>query len=122
MKLRVLYFGILRERLGRREESRDAREGTTVGELLSDLAQSDGLFSLGAGSIRVAVNREYVESSHVLADEDEVALIPPVAGGVAHSSEIRGGAVPEEIAVPPDHNGGDVFGMLVARRRSRRCS
>jgi MoaE-MoaD fusion protein len=79
----MLYFGIVRERLGRREETRDVPDGTTVGQLLSALEQSDGLFSLGAGSIRVAVNREYVEVTRALGDGDEVALIPPVAGGVA---------------------------------------
>ena len=40
------------------------------------------LFSLGAGVLRVAVNREYVDGQHELHDGDEVAVIPPVAGGV----------------------------------------
>lgn len=83
MKLRLLYFGIVRERLGRREELRDCREGTTVGELLASLAGSDGILALGAASLRIAVNREYVHDAHVLHDDDEVAVIPPVAGGVA---------------------------------------
>jgi molybdopterin converting factor subunit 1 len=81
MKLQLLYFGIVRERLGLREESRDIESGATVGDLLAELAESHGIFALGAGSIRIAVNREYVEKDHVLADGDEVAVIPPVAGG-----------------------------------------
>jgi molybdopterin converting factor subunit 1 len=81
MKLQLLYFGIVRERLGLREESREIASGATVGELLDELAESHGIFALGAGSIRIAVNREYVEKDHVLADGDEVAVIPPVAGG-----------------------------------------
>lgn len=81
MKLRVLYFGIVRERLKRREESRELPPGATVGAFLEDLSKTDGIFALGAGSIRVAVNREYVEKDHVLCDGDEVAIIPPVAGG-----------------------------------------
>ena len=83
MKLRLLYFGIVRERLGRREESRDFAAVSTVGELLAELARSDDILALGAGSLRIAVNREYVSDSHVLADGDEVAVIPPVAGGHA---------------------------------------
>ena len=39
-----------------------------------------GLFE-GAGRLVVAVNGEYVPMDHVLADGDEVALIPPVSGG-----------------------------------------
>ncbi len=81
MKLRLRYFGIVRERLGRREETRSCAEGVTVGELVADLARSDDILALGAGSLRIAVNREYVGDEHVLADGDEVAVIPPVAGG-----------------------------------------
>jgi len=81
VKLQLLYFGIVRERLGRRDESREIGSGATVGDLLAELAESHGIFALGAGSIRIAVNREYVEKDHVLADGDEVAVIPPVAGG-----------------------------------------
>ncbi len=81
MKLRLLYFGIVREKLGRRDELRECADAITVGELLAELAGSHGIFALGAGSLRVAVNREYVDNTHVLADNDEVAVIPPVAGG-----------------------------------------
>ena len=81
MKLHLLYFGIVRERLGRREESRECADGATVGELLAELSGTHGIFALGAGVLRVAVNREYVDNDRVLADNDEVAVIPPVAGG-----------------------------------------
>lgn len=81
VKVRLLYFGIVREKLGRREEARSCADGATVAELLADLAGSHGIFALGAGVLRVAVNREYVDDTHVLRDDDEVAVIPPVAGG-----------------------------------------
>jgi len=81
LKLRLLYFGIVREKLGRREEVRECKSGATVEELLVELAASHDIFALGAGSLRIAVNREYVFNDHVLADDDEVAVIPPVAGG-----------------------------------------
>jgi molybdopterin converting factor subunit 1 len=83
VKLRLLYFGIVRERLGKREETRDVAERSTVGELLAELGRTEEIFALGAGSLRIAVNREYVDNGHVLADGDEVAVIPPVAGGRA---------------------------------------
>jgi len=81
MILRVLYFGILRERLGRKGEDVECSDGASVGELLSLLAERYSLFALGAGSIRVAVNREYVSNDYRLKAGDEVAVIPPVAGG-----------------------------------------
>jgi MoaE-MoaD fusion protein len=101
MKLQLLYFGIVRERLGRREESRELPGGATVGDLLDELASSHGIFTLGAGSIRIAVNREYVEKDHVLADGDEVAVIPPVAGG--SSPPVAAASLPRDVAAssPP---------------------
>ena len=87
MKLRVLYFGIVRERLGRRQETREIAGGSTVGDFLGELARTDDILALGAGSLRIAVNREYVGDTHVLADGDEVAVIPPVAGGVGDGKE-----------------------------------
>lgn len=55
--------------------------GLTVPQLLSALQeQFPGLAGL-APSLAVAVNREYAEPGCVLADGDEVALIPPVSGG-----------------------------------------
>jgi molybdopterin converting factor subunit 1 len=80
--LNLLYFGLVREKLGRREEVREAPAGLTVGGLFDELAAAHGLFALGAGVLRVAVNREYVGADHELHDGDEVAVIPPVAGGV----------------------------------------
>lgn len=85
MTVRVLYFGILRERLGRKSEDVECSEGASVGELLSALAERHSLFALGAGSLRVAVNREYVANDHRLQAGDEVAIIPPVAGGTGEN-------------------------------------
>ncbi|MFT4571597.1 MAG: molybdopterin converting factor subunit 1 [Hyphomicrobiaceae bacterium] len=82
MQLRVLYFGIVRERIGTREEAIELGDGSDVAALLAELASRHDVFSLGAGSLRVAVNQDYVDVAHPLADGDEVAIIPPVAGGV----------------------------------------
>ena len=81
MKLRVLYFGIVREKLGKSEETIDARDGLTAGDFLTEMA--DRYPDLGEGVIRlrVACNSEYVDSDAVLSDEDEIAIIPPVSGG-----------------------------------------
>jgi molybdopterin converting factor subunit 1 len=85
MTVRLLYFGIVRERLSRSGEDVELPEGATVGSLLEELAARYDIFRLGAGSIRVAVNRDYVDSSHELSANDEVAVIPPVAGGIGRT-------------------------------------
>jgi molybdopterin converting factor subunit 1 len=82
MVLKLLYFGLVREKLGRGGETCEVADGLTVGGLLEGLSGTSGLFALGAGVLRVAVNREYVDAHYLLREGDEVAIIPPVAGGV----------------------------------------
>ena len=82
MKINVLYFGIVRERLGRPGEVVELGAGATVDDLLSELSARHEDIAAGAGSVRVAVNQEYADGSAVLRDEDEAAIIPPVSGGI----------------------------------------
>ena len=82
MKINVLYFGIVRERIGRSGETVELGEGTTVDGLLAELSARYENIAAGAGSVRVAVNREYMDGSSPLSDGDEAAIIPPVSGGI----------------------------------------
>ncbi|HVM96822.1 MAG TPA: molybdopterin converting factor subunit 1 [Candidatus Acidoferrales bacterium] len=81
MTIRVLFFASLRERLRRSEDRCSLAEGATVDDLWEVLCQQYPQLIPLARSIRFAVNREYVKASQALADNDEVALIPPVSGG-----------------------------------------
>lgn len=81
ISIRVLYFGIVRERLGLHDEQLQLAADSTVAELLAELSHKRGLNEAGVASLRVAVNREYVDNGHKLADGDEAAIIPPVSGG-----------------------------------------
>lgn len=79
MIVRVLFFAYLRERCGVREVAFEVPEGATVAELWRRLvARFDGL---PEDPPRFAVNRVYVDKTHPLHDNDELALIPPVSGG-----------------------------------------
>jgi MoaE-MoaD fusion protein len=74
MRVTVRLFAGLRERVGRsRLELEDVALIDDVWPALDLGAEPPGLL--------YAVNREYVERGHALADGDEVALIPPVSGG-----------------------------------------
>ena len=81
MRVRVLYFGIVRERLATSEESLTLAEGACVRDLLAVLQERHQGLAEGVASIRVAVNNEYVDSDQALSDNDEVAVNPPVSGG-----------------------------------------
>jgi len=79
VKLRVLFFAYLRERCGREAEV-DAPAGASVGDVWALLRVRYPM--LDDVSIRFAVNRVYVDKAHRLQDNDELALIPPVSGGI----------------------------------------
>jgi molybdopterin converting factor small subunit len=60
----------------------DVAEGLSVAELLAvHRGWGKGAASLW-DSLAVAVNQEYARPGDVLKDGDEVALLPPVSGGV----------------------------------------
>jgi molybdopterin synthase catalytic subunit len=81
MRVRVLYFAVFRERLRRDEEEIDLPIGTTVGGAIDALAAQHEVIGKLRGRFRVAVNQDFADDGHVLTDGDEIALIPPVAGG-----------------------------------------
>jgi molybdopterin converting factor subunit 1 len=81
MTVRVLYFASFREAAGRDEEARQLPEGARVRDLWVELARVLPLFGRFPSMPPAAVNREYAEGDRALADGDEVAFLPPVAGG-----------------------------------------
>lgn len=81
MRVRVLYFAVFRERVRKDDEEIDLPAGTTVSGALDALCAQHEPIARLRGRFRVAVNQEFAQDSHVLGDGDELALIPPVAGG-----------------------------------------
>jgi len=81
MTVRLRFFASLRERLKASAAERTLSDGATVADLWAVLCRERPDLETLSRSITFAVNREYVEREHVLADGDEVALIPPVSGG-----------------------------------------
>src|SRR5687768_3030166 len=80
-KLSVLYFAAARERAGAAAETVDLPTPATAGALLEALSARHPALAPLLPHLRVAVNRELAPLDAPLADGDEVALIPPVAGG-----------------------------------------
>ena len=78
VRVRLRFFAGLREQMGARGE-REVGTGTTVGALWRSVVAERP--ELDAIPVRFAVNQTYVEPSHRLAEDDEVAVFPPVSGG-----------------------------------------
>ena len=83
MKIRILYFALLRDALGRAQEELEVPEDvTTVAGLREWLRGEPYATALGnARRVRAAVNQEMAEPDDAVKAGDEVAFFPPVTGG-----------------------------------------
>jgi MoaE-MoaD fusion protein len=81
MKIRVLYFAVFREKLGRDDDVLELAGGARVSDAIAALAARHQPIAALRGRFRVAVNQDFADDDRALADDDELALIPPVAGG-----------------------------------------
>lgn len=80
MRVRTLLFATYRDVAGTDQIEVDLPTGSTAGDLVERLRARPGLERLPAEPA-LAVNQEYAPLSTQLSDGDEVALLPPVAGG-----------------------------------------
>ena len=82
VRIRLLSFGPWRALLAEGGEWRDLSTRSSVADLLHSL-EVEGRFQADAlRSAAVAVNQEYAGRTHTLSDGDEVAILPPVSGGM----------------------------------------
>jgi molybdopterin synthase catalytic subunit len=81
MHIRVLYFAILREKLRRDEESLELPGAPTIGDALAAIAARNPEIAALLPQVQTAVNRSMAPAAQPLRDGDELALLPPVAGG-----------------------------------------
>lgn len=81
MKIHVLFFAQLKDRLGTGEREIKVEEGVTAGELAQQFMRKMVLENSESLPIRYAVNEAFVSGDEPLKDQDRLALIPPVAGG-----------------------------------------
>jgi len=84
MQITVKLFAILRDQAGVSELYLELCEGATIDQARTVLVEKLPAISqwLHAGRIAYAVNRSYAKPETVLQDGDELALIPPVSGGL----------------------------------------
>ncbi len=83
MQVTVKCFAWAREVTGADEIKLEVPEGGTVKELRASLGEKFPAFAERMESIAVSVNQEFAGDSHGVSVGDELALIPPISGGVA---------------------------------------
>jgi MoaE-MoaD fusion protein len=82
VRITVLYFAVFRERIGKAEDTLELPDDATVGSAVAMLAVRHPAIAQLAGRFRAAVNQDFADLARMLADGDELVLIPPVAGGI----------------------------------------
>jgi len=83
MRARVLFFGMLKDMVGRSAEDADFPDGADLGTVFETYARRYPQLGSMAQSIVMARNQEFAELSTSIAEGDEVAFLPPVSGGAA---------------------------------------
>ena len=85
LKVRILYFASIREKLGRDSEELDLPAGVaSIAALRTHLRARGGAWAdaLAEGKLlRAAVNQDMAQPAAAIKAGDEVAFFPPVTGG-----------------------------------------
>jgi MoaE-MoaD fusion protein len=85
MRVRVLFFGMLKDLACTSSDTPELSEDATVADLLEHYEARIPRLKDSLSSLAVAVNQEYAAGATRLKSDDEVALLPPVSGGSGES-------------------------------------
>ena len=95
MRVRVLFFGLLKDLAGKSSDSIELREDASVRDVLEYYAAQSPRLKESLAALAVAVNQQYAGPETALRADDEVALLPPVSGGTAGGTlRLRSGQAP----------------------------
>jgi molybdopterin converting factor subunit 1 len=81
MRVRLLFFAVLRDITGTSEYELELPEGTRATDLWNRLRHQHGELAAYQRPPMTAINETYADADQLLHDGDQVAFIPPVAGG-----------------------------------------
>lgn len=82
MRVRVLFFGVLKDLVGKPVDEIDLPDGASVRDVLARYESLIPRLRDSLPSLALAVNQQYSAPDTKLKAHDEVALLPPVSGGL----------------------------------------
>jgi molybdopterin converting factor subunit 1 len=116
VRIRILFFGVIRDIAGLREDSLEVPPGGRLEFVFEHYAARFPRLREMAGSVVLALNQEFSAPVTPLSEGDEVAFLPPVSGGSgAYTHEIADAATGNFFALTRD----PVDGAALARRLLR---
>ena len=81
MRVRVIFFGMLKDAAGKSSETIDLPANSSLRDLLAQFEARIPKLKEMLPSLAVAINQQYAGPDAKLNENDEVALLPPVSGG-----------------------------------------
>ena len=87
MQVTVLFFGMLKDIVGKAEDGITVEDGSSIGRLYELYAARFPKLAEHSSSILFSRNREFAGWGEPLRDGDEVAFLPPVSGGIGDNGE-----------------------------------
>lgn len=84
MRLQIVYFARVREAVGIDSEQVEVEAGTSIAELIDQLAAQSELYVAAFADrtkLRFALDQKMVRADAMLDDAKELAIFPPVTGG-----------------------------------------
>ncbi|MCG3110546.1 MAG: MoaD/ThiS family protein [Candidatus Manganitrophus sp. SB1] len=81
--VKIRFFAVLKKIVGKEEVVLDVEKGTTLEQLLSRLERDLPPLQqiMKEGKILISVNQEVVPKECLIQNGDEIAFLPPFAGG-----------------------------------------
>jgi len=89
MRVRVLFFGMLRDLVGKSSDVIDVREGASIRDVLDEYEARIPRLKDSLPSVALSVNQQYAAPDRKLNHDDEIALLPPVSGGSCDQLFVR---------------------------------
>lgn len=88
VRIRVLFFGMIRDIVGLREDSLEVAPGANLGSVFEQYAGRFPKLREMSSSTVLALNQQFSTPTAPLAEGDEVAFLPPVSGGSGYTQHI----------------------------------
>jgi MoaE-MoaD fusion protein len=85
MRVRILFFGMLKDLTGRSSDVLDLPECATLGDVVVHYEEVAPRLGELAPSIATSINQEFAGPDSKLKEGDEIAFLPPVSGGLPDS-------------------------------------
>ena len=93
MRIRVLFFGQLKDFVGRSSDEIELPQGASLETVFRHYASHLPKVAAMAGSVAMARNQRFASWCEQIKDGDEVAIMPPVSGGSGWLASVEGDGV-----------------------------